>query len=113
MESIYGVEVSPTLISNVTDAVVEELQAWQSRPLSAVYPILYFDALYVKSREEGPVVNKAVYLALGINLAGEKELLGLWMAQTEGATFWLSVFTELKNRGLEDSRTVSWPASTA
>jgi transposase-like protein len=102
LESIYGVEVSPTLISNVTDAVVEELQAWQSRPLSAVYPILYFDALFVKSREEGPVVNKAVYLALGINLAGEKELLGLWMAQTEGAKFWLSVFTELKNRGLED-----------
>lgn len=102
LESIYGVEVSPTLISNVTDAVVEELQAWQSRPLSAVYPILYFDALFVKSREEGPVVNKAVYLALGINLEGEKELLGLWIAQTEGAKFWLSVFSELKNRGLED-----------
>lgn len=102
LESIYGVEVSPTLISNVTDAVVEELQAWQSRPLSAVYPILYFDALFVKSREEGPVVNKAIYLALGINLEGEKELLGLWIAQAEGAKFWLSVFTELKNRGLED-----------
>ena len=102
LESIYGAEVSPTLISNVTDAVVEELQAWQSRPLSAVYPILYFDALFVKSREEGPVVNKAVYLALGINLEGEKELLGLWIAQAEGAKFWLSVFTELKNRGLED-----------
>src|SRR5206468_889657 len=102
LESIYGAEVSPTLISNVTDAVVEELQAWQSRPLSAVYPILYFDALFVKSREEGPVVNKAVYLALGINLEGDKELLGLWIAQAEGAKFWLSVFTELKNRGLED-----------
>jgi transposase-like protein len=102
LESIYGVEVSPTLISNVTDAVVEELQAWQSRPLSALYPILYFDALVVKSREEGPVVNKAVYLALGINGQGEKELLGLWIAQTEGAKFWLSVFTELKSRGLED-----------
>jgi transposase-like protein len=102
LESIYGVEVSPTLISNVTDVVVEELQAWQSRPLSALYPILYFDALVVKSREEGPVVNKAVYLALGINGQGEKELLGLWIAQTEGAKFWLSVFTELKSRGLED-----------
>jgi transposase-like protein len=102
LESFYGAEVSPTLISNVTEAVVEELQAWQSRPLSALYPILYFDALVVKSREEGPVVNKAVYLALGINVQGEKELLGLWIAQTEGAKFWLSVFTELKNRGLED-----------
>lgn len=102
LESIYAVEVSPTLISNVTEAVVEDLQAWQSRPLSALYPILYFDALMVKSREEGPVVNKAVYLALGINVQGEKELLGLWIAQTEGAKFWLSVFTELKNRGLED-----------
>ena len=102
LESIYAVEVSPTLISNVTEAVVEDLQAWQSRPLSALYPILYFDALMVKSREEGPVVNKAVYLALGINVQGEKELLGLWIAQTEGAKFWLSVFTELKSRGLED-----------
>ena len=102
LESIYGVEVSPTLISNVTEAVVEDMQAWQSRPLSALYPILYFDALVVKSREEGPVVNKAVYLALGINVQGEKELLGLWIAQTEGAKFWLSVFTELKSRGLED-----------
>lgn len=102
LESIYGVGVSPTLISNVTEAVVEDLQAWQSRPLSALYPILYFDALMVKSREEGPVVNKAVYLALGINVQGEKELLGLWIAQTEGAKFWLSVFTELKSRGVED-----------
>ena len=102
LESIYGVEVSPTLISNVTEAVVEDLQAWQSRPLAGLYPILYFDALVVKSREEGPVVNKAVYLALGINVQGEKELLGLWIAQTEGAKFWLSVFTELKSRGLED-----------
>jgi len=102
LEPFYGAEVSPTLISNVTEAVVEDLQAWQSRPLSALYPILYFDALVVKSREEGPVVNKAVYLALGINVQGEKELLGLWIAQTEGAKFWLSVFTELKNRGLED-----------
>lgn len=102
LEELYGVEVSPTLISNVTDAVMEEVRAWQSRPLSAVYPILYFDALFVKTRQDGPVMTKAVYLALGINLEGEKELLGLWLAQTEGSKFWLSVFNELKNRGLQD-----------
>jgi transposase-like protein len=102
LEELYGVEVSPTLISNVTDAVMEDARAWQSRPLSAVYPILYFDALFVKTRQDGPVMTKAVYLALGINLEGEKELLGLWVAQTEGSKFWLSVFTELKNRGLQD-----------
>ena len=77
LEDLYGVEVSPTLISNVTNGVMEEVRAWQSRPLSEVYPILYFDALVVKSRQEGPVKNKAVYLALGVNLNGEKELLGL------------------------------------
>ncbi|WP_303900877.1 IS256 family transposase [Thiohalomonas denitrificans] len=102
LEELYGVDVSPTLISNVTDAVHDEVRAWQSRPLAAVYPILYFDVLYVKSREDGPVKNKAVYLALGINLEGEKELLGLWMNETEGAKFWLSVFNDLKNRGVED-----------
>ena len=102
LEELYGVEVSPTLISNVTDAVMEDARAWQSRPLSAVYPILYFDALFVKTRQDGPVMTKAVYLALGINLEGEKELLGLWVAQTEGSKFWLSVFTELKNRGVQD-----------
>lgn len=102
LEELYGVEVSPTLISNVTEAVLEDVKAWQSRPLASVYPILYFDALIVKSREAGPVKNKAVYLALGINLQGEKELLGLWIADTEGAKFWLSVFTELKNRGVQD-----------
>ena len=101
-EELYGVEVSPTLISNVTNAVMEDVRAWQSRPLSTVYPILYFDALFVKSRQEGPVKNKAVYLALGINLEGEKELLGLWIAETEGSKFWLSVFNELKSRGVQD-----------
>jgi putative transposase len=94
--------VSPTLISNVTHAVMDDVRAWQSRPLSTVYPILYFDALFVKSRQEGPVKNKAVYLALGINLEGEKELLGLWIAETEGSKFWLSVFNEIKNRGVQD-----------
>lgn len=102
LEELYGTEVSPTLISNVTDAVLEEVRAWQSRPLSAVYPILYFDALFVKTRQEGPVATKAIYLALGINLEGEKELLGLWVAQTEGSKFWLTVFNELKNRGVCD-----------
>ena len=102
LEELYGVEVSPTLISNVTNAVMEDVRAWQSRPLSAVYPILYFDALFVKSRQEGPVRNKAVYLALGINLEGEKELLGLWIAETEGSKFWLTVFNELKSRGVQD-----------
>jgi putative transposase len=102
LEELYGVEVSPTLISNVTDAVLEDVRAWQSRSLSAVYPILYFDALFVKTRQEGPVMTKAIYLALGINLEGEKELLGLWVAQTEGSKFWLSVFNELKNRGVQD-----------
>lgn len=102
LEELYGVEVSPMLISNVTDAVLDEVKAWQSRPLASVYPILYFDALFIKSRQEGPVKNKAVYLALGVDLQGEKELLGLWLAETEGAKFWLSVFTELKNRGMQD-----------
>ena len=102
LEELYGAEVSPTLISNVTNAVMEDVRAWQSRPLSAVYPILYFDALFVKSRQEGPVKNKAVYLALGINLEGEKELLGLWIAETEGSKFWLLVFNELKSRGVQD-----------
>jgi transposase-like protein len=102
LEELYGVEVSPTLISNVTNAVLEEVRAWQCRPLQAVYPVLYFDALFVKSRQDGAVKTKAVYLALGINLEGEKELLGLWMSETEGAKFWLSVFNDLKNRGLED-----------
>ena len=102
LEELYGVDVSPALISNVTDAVMEDVRAWQSRPLSAVYPIVYFDALFVKTRQEGPVTTKAVYLALAINLEGEKELLGLWIAQSEGSKFWMSVFNELKNRGMQD-----------
>lgn len=102
LEELYGVEVSAGLISNITDAVIEDVRAWQSRPLSAVYPILYFDALFVKSRQEGPVQTKAVYLALGIDLEGEKELLGLWMSESEGSKFWLTVFNDLKNRGVQD-----------
>ena len=102
LEELYGVEVSPTLISNVTDAVLDEVRTWQARPLASVYPILYFDALFVKSRQEGPVQTKAVYVALGITIEGEKELLGLWLSESEGAKLWLSVFTELNNRGVED-----------
>jgi transposase-like protein len=102
LEDLYGVEVSPALISRVTDAVLEDAKAWQSRPLSRCYPIVYFDALFVKSRQDGAVSNKAVYLALGLNLEGEKEVLGLWIQATEGAKFWLHVFTELRNRGMQD-----------
>jgi putative transposase len=102
LEELYGTEVSPTLISTITDAVLDEVRTWQARPLAAVYPILYFDALFVKWRQEGPVQTKAVYLALGITVEGEKELLGLWLSESEGAKFWLSVFTDLKTRGMED-----------
>ncbi len=102
LEEMYGTEVSPTLISSVTDAVMDEVKAWQSRPLDALYPIVYLDCIHVKARDSGAVRVKAVYLALGINLAGEKELLGIWIAQTEGAKFWLQVVTELKNRGVAD-----------
>lgn len=102
LEEMYGTEVSPTLISSVTDAVLDEVKAWQSRPLEALYPIVYLDCIHAKVRDTGAVRSKAVYLALGINMAGEKELLGIWIAQTEGAKFWLQVVTELKNRGVQD-----------
>ena len=99
---MYGTEVSPDLISTITDEVLEEVTQWQQRPLEAMYPIVYFDALRLKIRDEGTVKNKAVYLALGIRADGRKEVLGLWIEQTEGAKFWLKVFNELKNRGLDD-----------
>jgi putative transposase len=102
LEEMYGAEVSPTLISSVTDAVIDDARAWQSRPLDALYPIVYLDCIHVKARDTGTIRVKAVYLALGINLSGEKELLGIWIAQTEGAKFWLQVVTELKNRGVQD-----------
>ena len=102
LEEMYGVEVSPALISNVTDAVMEEVRAWQSRPLDAVYPIVYLDALVVKMRDQGQVQNRAVYVAIGINMQGHKEVLGLWTSANEGAKFWLNVLTEMKNRGVED-----------
>src|ERR671916_1971319 len=102
LEEIYGVEASPSLISTVTDAVLDEVRAWQSRPLDAVYPILYLDALQVKVKNQGRVTNKAIYIAFGVNLQGLKEVLGIWAAETEGAKFWMQVVTELKNRGVQD-----------
>ncbi|WP_446809007.1 IS256 family transposase (plasmid) [Methylomonas sp. 2BW1-5-20] len=102
LEELYGTEVSSSLISSVTDAVIEEVKAWQTRPLDPVYPIVYLDCIHVKVRDTGAVRVKAVYLAIGINLSGEKEVLGLWIAQTEGAKFWLQVVTDLKNRGVQD-----------
>ena len=102
LQDIYGVEVSPSLISEVTDAVVEEVQEWQNRPLERIYPILYLDALFVKMRHEGRVENRAVYVVLGVGLDGVKDVLGLWVADTEGPKFWLRVVTELRNRGVQD-----------
>ena len=102
LAELYGAEVSPDLISRVTDAVLEEVREWQSRPLDAVYPIVFFDALRVKIRDEGLVKNKAVYVALAYNGDGEKDVLGLWIEQTEGAKFWLRVINELKARGVND-----------
>lgn len=102
LEEMYQVEVSPTLISNVTEAVLDEVKAWQSRPLDAVYPIVYLDALVVKMRSEGRVENRAVHVAIGIGMDGNKEVLGLWTTANEGAKFWLQVLTELNNRGLKD-----------
>jgi putative transposase len=102
LEEMYGAEVSPTLISSVTDAVMDDAKAWQARPLDALYPIVYLECIHVKTRDAGAVRAKAVYLALGISMEGEKEILGLWIAQTEGAKFWLQVVTELKNRGVQD-----------
>lgn len=102
LEKKYGIEVSPTFISQVTDAVLDEVRAWQARPLEPIYPIIYLDALVTRSRQDGAVNPRHVYVALGVNLEGEKELLGLWLAQSEGAKFWLAILTELKNRGVQD-----------
>src|SRR6195952_2647608 len=102
LRELYGIEVSPDLISAVTDAVLEEVAAWQARPLEPVYPIVFFDALRIKVRDEGVVRNKAVPIALGVRADGSKEILGLWLEQNEGAKFWLRVMNELRNRGVED-----------
>jgi putative transposase len=99
---MYQVDVSEGLISQATEGVMEEVKAWQSRPLDSIYPIVFLDCIVVKSREDGKVANRSVYLALGVNMDGQKELLGIWIAQSEGAKFWLGVITELKNRGIKD-----------
>ena len=102
LNEIYGVDVSPELISRVTDAVHDDVRAWRTRPLERTYPIVYLDALRVNSRENGKNENKALYLALGINMDGKKEALGFYLSETEGAKFWMSVLTDIKNRGVED-----------
>jgi putative transposase len=102
LREIYGFEASPDLISTITDAVLEEVAEWQNRPLDALYPLVFFDAIRVKIRDSGVVRNKAVYLALGVRPDGTKDVLGLWIEQTEGAKFWLKIMNELKNRGVED-----------
>jgi putative transposase len=103
LRELYGIEVSPDLISAVTDAVLEEIAAWQARPLEASYPLVFFDAFRVKVRDEGLVRNKAVHIALGVRGDGAKEILGMWLEQNEGAKFWLRVMNELRNRGVEDT----------
>jgi putative transposase len=99
---IYGVEVSPDLISDVTNSVIDDVREWQNRPLDNVYPVVFLDALVVKGRTDGKVINKSVYTAIGINMQGNKEVLGLWISETEGAKFWLGIITELSNRGIKD-----------
>ena len=102
LHDLYGIDVSPDLISTVTDAVLDEVATWQQRPLDPVYPLVFFDAIRVKIRDEGMVRNKAIHIALGVRADGAKEVLGLWLEQNEGAKFWLRVMNELRNRGVED-----------
>lgn len=101
-KELYDADVSPALISKVTDTVMEQIVEWQNRPLDAVYPIVYLDCIVLKVRQYSRLINKSVFLALGINIEGQKELLGMWLAENEGAKFWLNVLAELKNRGLND-----------
>ncbi|RPH29321.1 IS256 family transposase [Buttiauxella warmboldiae] len=101
-KELYDADVSPALISKVTDAVMEQVVEWQNRPLDTLYPIVYLDCIVLKVRQDNRIINKSVFLALGINIEGQKELLGMWLAENEGAKFWLNVLTELKNRGLND-----------
>ena len=103
LRDMYGVDVSAALISEVTDSILDEVKAWQDRPLEALYPIVYLDALMVKMRQDGKVDNRAVFTAIGINMDGEKSVLGLWVSATEGAKFWMSVLMNLKNRGMKDA----------
>jgi putative transposase len=99
---MYGADISATLVSKITNAVTEQVTEWQNRPLDAIYPLVYLDCIVVKIRQDNRVINKAVFLALAINLEGEKELLGMWLAENEGAKFWLNVLTELQKIGVED-----------
>lgn len=100
IKEIYETDVSKDLISTVTDGVIEEVNSWQTRPLESIYPILYLDCIHVKARDNHTIINKAVYLAIGVNMEGKKELLGIWIGKNEGAKFWMQVVTELKNRGV-------------
>src|SRR5215472_1915108 len=102
LRELYGTDVAPELISRVTDAVLDEMRAWQTRPLEALYPIVYLDALFVSQRDGGTVTKKAIYVALGVTLDGQRDVLGLWVQGSEGARFWLQLLTELKNRGVQD-----------
>jgi transposase-like protein len=102
VEELYGLELSPTLVSNITERIITLAKEWQNRPLEAIYPIVFFDAIHYKVRDEGKVISKAAYTCLGVDLTGRKDLLGLWVGESEGANFWLSVITELKNRGVQD-----------
>ena len=102
-KALYDADVSPALISKITDRVIDTVTEWQSRPLDAIYPIVYLDCIVLKIRQDKRVINKSVYLALGVNLDGHKELLGMWLSENEGAKFWLRVLTELQNRGVKDS----------
>ena len=101
-KALYDADVSPALISKITDAVIDRVTEWQARPLDAIYPIIYLDCIVLKIRQDKRVINKSVYLALGVNLEGQKELLGMWLSENEGAKFWLNGLTELQNRGVKD-----------
>lgn len=102
IKDIYDIDISTSLVSRVTDNILDDITAWQNRPLSSLYPIVYLDCIVVKVRQDKQIINKAIYLALGVNLEGKKELLGMWLSENEGAKFWLGVLTELQNRGVQD-----------
>lgn len=102
LEDMYRVGISPTLISNVTQAVMDKVKAWQNRSLDAIYPILYLDAIFVKAKDDGHIRNKAVYIAVAVNMEGHKDVLGIYLAETQGVNFWLAVSTDLQNRGVND-----------
>ncbi|MGI2299212.1 IS256 family transposase [Candidatus Cardinium hertigii] len=110
IQELYGAEVSESLISNITDSVIEDVKIWQNRPLESVYPIVFFDCFVVKVRQDKRIINKSVYVALGIDRLGIKDVLGLWMSENEGAKFWLGNLTELKNRGMQDVL-IAWALS--